>query len=114
MAGAEACLSQSETTQLDQKAKRRRLFGRSAESASIKEKASSLRDNSSRHSKESTPVVAIDPSKPGGTEEVAPTRRTSRKKSSEERKPSDRLSLFGGSLSGTLGKGRKPVPKLSM
>ena len=107
-------LSQSETTQLDQKAKRRRLFGRSAESASIKEKASSLKETSSRHSKESTPVTANDPNKPAGSEEAAPVRRTSRKKNSEERKPSDRLSLFGGTLSGTLGKGRKPVPKLSM
>ncbi|KIP10364.1 hypothetical protein PHLGIDRAFT_125572 [Phlebiopsis gigantea 11061_1 CR5-6] len=108
-------LSDSETAHLDQKAKRRRLFGRSTESASIKEKASSLKDNSSRHSKESTPVLSADPTKPEATEEApAPRRRPSKKKGSDDRKPADRLSLFGGTLSGTLGKGRKPVPKLSV
>lgn len=40
-------------------------------------------------------------------------RRRSKKRSSDDRKASDRLSLFGGSLSGTLAKARKPVPRIS-
>lgn len=72
-------------------------------------------DNASRHSKESSPVVsAQSPRKAETVDEIVPTRRPSKKKGSEERRQGDRLSLFGGSFSGTLGKGRKPVPKLSM
>ncbi|GJE87501.1 hypothetical protein PsYK624_035840 [Phanerochaete sordida] len=109
-------MSDSESTKLDAKAKRRRLFGRSTESASIKEKAPSVKDNASRHSKESSPAIpAQSPNPSEAASDVALIRRRpSKKKGSEEKRHGDRLSLFGGSFSGTLGKGRKPVPKLSI
>ncbi|KZT06474.1 uncharacterized protein LAESUDRAFT_736886 [Laetiporus sulphureus 93-53] len=65
------------------------------------------------------PPVPPSPSvaKPEPIEEVAATRRVPRKReTSEGRKASDRLSLFGGTFSGTLGKGnknRKPPPSIS-
>lgn len=46
-------------------------------------------------------------------EEVVPTRRHSKKRSTDERKASDRLSLFGSSFPSGLGKSRKPAPRLS-
>ncbi|THH29883.1 hypothetical protein EUX98_g4312 [Antrodiella citrinella] len=105
-------LSDSETAHVSEKVKRRRLFGRSAESASLKEKASSLKDSSSRHSRDfsNTPISGPIPL---GSEDAVPTRRQSKKRSGDERKASDRLSLFGSPFSGTLGKSRKPPPRLS-
>ena len=102
---------QSETAHTSDKVKRRRLFGRSAESSSsLKEKASSLKDSSSRTSKDfGTPISGPIPL----GSEPTPTRRDSRKRSGDERKPSDRLSLFGSSFSSSIGKGRKPPPRLS-
>lgn len=109
-----------ETSNQDSKAKRRRLFGRSTESASLKEKAASLKEvketNSSRHSKDSTAVVTPSDShsKISIGDEAPPKRRHSKKRSTDERKASDRLSLFGGSFTGAIGKkARKPVPRLS-
>lgn len=104
------------TNNPDAKVKRRRLFGRSTESSSLKEKASSLKDSSSRHSRDlQTPPVSASPrdAKPEFSEDVPPMRRHSKKKSTDERKASDRLSLFGSPFSGTLGKTRKPPPRLS-
>ena len=100
----------------DTKSKRRRLFGRSAESASIKEKASSLKEikesGSSRHSKESSRNDGS--SKISAGDEVPPMRRHSKKKSGDDRSKTDRLSLFGGSIGGAIAKkARKPVPRLS-
>ncbi|THG96991.1 hypothetical protein EW026_g4932 [Hermanssonia centrifuga] len=115
-------MSEGEATQQDPKSKRRRLFGRSSESTSLKEKASSLkasslkdlRETSSHHSKEATPITASDSGKPEGSEPVSPPRRHSKKKSHDDRKASDRLSLFGSSFTGSIAKKtRKPVPKLS-
>ena len=103
--------SQSETANVSDKVKRRRLFGRSAESASLKEKASSLKDSSSRHSRDFSGTPISSPVPLGS--EVAPTRRSSKKGSGDERKPSDRLSLFGSPFSSSLGKSRKPPPRLS-
>ena len=102
---------------MDAKQKRRRLFGRSAESSSLNEKGS-LKDNASRNSKDpTTPISASaspnDPKTSVFEDEQAPTRRTSRKRNSGERKASDRLSLFGSPFSGTIGKSRKPPPRLS-
>lgn len=103
----------------DHKSKRRRLFGRSAESASIKEKATSLKEikesGSSRHSKESSRVTLNDgSSKLSAGDEAAPVRRHSKKKSGDDRGKGDRLSLFGGSIGGAIAKkARKPVPRLS-
>ncbi|KAI0787073.1 hypothetical protein BC629DRAFT_1593605 [Irpex lacteus] len=108
-------LSDSETHHTESKVSRRRLFGRSAESTSLREKASSIRDNASRHSKEDSPAT------PGSTQAEhtggSPIRRHSKKKSHDSR-PSDRLSLFGGMSMPTLGvhvgsKSRKPVPRIS-
>ena len=103
-------LMQSEATHHDAKSRRRRLFGRSAESASLKEKAGSIKDSSSRHSKEVTPTTPNDG--PAENAEDLPRRRPSKKRSSGDRGASDRLSLFGGTFSGTLAKARKPVPRL--
>ncbi|KAI0340826.1 hypothetical protein BDW22DRAFT_1359658 [Trametopsis cervina] len=110
-----ATLSDSETAQIQGKVSRRRIFGRSAESTSLKEKPGSVRDSASRHSKEDSPAT------PGSAQtDLAadlPIRRHSKKKSGDERKGSDRLSLFGGigmpTLGGHIGpKARKPVPRL--
>ncbi|KAI0071841.1 hypothetical protein K474DRAFT_1629965 [Panus rudis PR-1116 ss-1] len=110
-----AVLSDSEAGHhLDAKQKRRRLFGRSTESASIKEKASSFKDTSSRNSRDvSTPVSATHSDLKEAGDEVPPMRRHNRKRSSDERKASDRLSLFGSFSSTSLGKSRKPAPRLS-
>ncbi|KAH8096600.1 hypothetical protein BXZ70DRAFT_945297 [Cristinia sonorae] len=104
-------LSDSETAHVSDKIKRRRLFGRSAESSSLKEKASSLKDSSSRHSKDLT-GTPLSGTTTLASEEVS-TRRPKKATGGEERKASDRLSLFGNSFSGTLGKSRKPPPRLS-
>ncbi|KAL4245817.1 hypothetical protein ABKN59_001635 [Abortiporus biennis] len=109
-------MSDTETAHTpDAKSKRRRLFGRSADSGSLKEKASSLKDTSSRHSRDtpSTPISHLPSDAKQEITETPPTRRHSKKKSVDERKASDRLSLFGTSFTSTLGKGRKPVPRLS-
>lgn len=103
----------------DAKSKRRRLFGRSTESGSIKEKAGSMKDSASFQSRETpTPVSSpapsaspIDGRKEG--EGASAVRRPSKgRRSTDERKAGDRLSLFGSTFSGTLGKTRKPPPRL--
>lgn len=105
---------QSEVThQPDAKNTRKRLFGRSAESASLKEKSSSIKDSSSRHSKETSPATPGEGAPGEHADTTSPVRRRSKKRDSDERKASDRLSLFGNTLSGTLAKARKPVPRLS-
>ncbi|KAJ3556322.1 hypothetical protein NM688_g2090 [Phlebia brevispora] len=110
----------SEPENQDPKAKRRRIFGRSAESSSLKEKATSLKESkessSTRHSKDSSAATLNDgSSKLSAGDEVPPMRRHSKKKSTDDRdKKADRLSLFGGSFSGAIvKKARKPVPRLS-
>ncbi|TFY59977.1 hypothetical protein EVJ58_g5442 [Rhodofomes roseus] len=127
-------MSESETVASDTKTKSRRLFWRT-DNGSIREK-SSLNDTASRHSKDTsipqTPplsaatvasVAASSTNSPDDTKSVAegappvPTARPKKKRESVDgRKASDRLSLFGTSFSGTLGKGgrsRKPPPSLS-
>ena len=98
-----------------EKAKRRKLWGRSAESASLK--AASLKETGTRLSKDSP--TALTPTNDSGSkisagDEPAPVRRHSKKRSVDS-KPSDRLSLFGSSFSGAIvgKKARKPVPRLS-
>lgn len=131
--------TQGETVASETKPKSRRLFWRT-ESGSVKER-SSLNDTASRHSKDANvpqtpPLSAVTSataasavaSSPGSvddaksTEEashppVAATARPRKKRESVDgRKTSDRLSLFGSSFSGTLGKAgksRKPPPSLS-
>ncbi|KAH9942598.1 hypothetical protein B0H21DRAFT_751037 [Amylocystis lapponica] len=115
-------LSEGETSHAPEssKGKRRRLFGRSADSGSLK-KSNSIRDFAINGSKDAiTPVTPPSASgsptdtKNGGTEEDTGTRRQARgRRSVDASKPSDRLSLFGGTFSGTIGKARKPPPRLS-
>ncbi|KAI0690842.1 hypothetical protein BC835DRAFT_1362697 [Cytidiella melzeri] len=109
-------LSDSEATHLEGKVSRRRFFGRSAESTSLKEKPSSIRDTTSRHSKEASPATPA--SVQGELAGDSPVRRHSKKKSTDDRKGSDRLSLFGGMSMPTLGvhvgsRSRKPVPSIA-
>ncbi|KAH9927346.1 uncharacterized protein B0H18DRAFT_1084840 [Fomitopsis serialis] len=123
-------MSESETVASDTKSRGRRLFWRT-ESGSVKER-SSLNDTASRHSKDTsvpqTPplsamsLAASSTNSPDGAKsapEGAPpvTARPKKKRESVDgRKASDRLSLFGTSFSGTLGKSgksRKPPPSLS-
>lgn len=93
---------------------RHRLFGRSHDSV----KADSA--SNSRHSKETTLSVGPptpDKEKPKEKEkdkDKDTTRHARARKSIDGgRGGGDRLSIFGGSFSGTLGKSRKPAPKYS-
>ncbi|CCM05538.1 uncharacterized protein FIBRA_07764 [Fibroporia radiculosa] len=128
-----AVMSESDTLPADSKHKKRRFWR--SESGSVKA-GSTISDSGSRHSKDtgsvpspptastavSAPVsTAASPtdtkSEPSNESASIVNRRTSKKRESVDgRKPSDRLSLFGTSFSGTLGKGgksRKPPPRLS-
>ncbi|PCH40745.1 hypothetical protein WOLCODRAFT_136965 [Wolfiporia cocos MD-104 SS10] len=128
-------MSEGETMSTDSKSKSRRLFWR-GDAASIKDKSSG-HETTSRNSKDtkdkepgtpqslpsaSTAVSTPDsPSelKAEGAEDsaVSVTRRASKKRDgADPRKASDRLSLFGGTFTGTLGKSaksRKPPPKIT-
>ena len=96
---------QTEGMAKDSKSKRR-LFGRSTDSGSFKEKdAESTRSGG-------TPVNSPPPSA-SPVDEAAPVRRRSKGSVDDSHKKSDRLSLFGASFTGTLGKHRKPAPRLS-
>ncbi|KAI0832877.1 hypothetical protein BC628DRAFT_1348696 [Trametes gibbosa] len=105
-----AVMSETESVRTKEPKSKRRLFGR--DSGSLKEKPSSLKDTASQHSGGGTPVTSPDTlASPEG--EQQPVRRRSKgNRSIDERKP-DRLSLFGASFTGTLGKHRKPPPRLS-
>ncbi|TFK94901.1 hypothetical protein K466DRAFT_579615 [Polyporus arcularius HHB13444] len=99
-----AVMSESESIRGKDPKSRRRLFGRS--SGSLKDK-----DNASNHSAGTSLNSPLPSSSP--VDDSAPVRRRSKStKSIDERKASDRLSLFGSSFTGTLGKHRKPAPKL--
>ncbi|KAL7282752.1 hypothetical protein ACG7TL_004227 [Trametes sanguinea] len=102
---------QTESVRTKEPKSKRRLFGRSTDSSSLKEKPASLQDNASQHSS-GTPVNT-PPASASPVDELQPVRRRSKgSKGTDERKP-DRLSLFGASFTGTLGKHRKPPPRLS-
>ncbi|KAL6307047.1 hypothetical protein BKA93DRAFT_770292 [Sparassis latifolia] len=109
----------SDTEITRSKSKRLHLFSRS-DSASIREKAHSFKDSIRSHSKEPVSPQSNGTS-PGeskqesaDTESLASTKRRPRaKKGDDDRKPSDRLSLFGSSFPATLGMARKPPPRLS-
>ncbi|CDO77198.1 hypothetical protein BN946_scf184747.g11 [Trametes cinnabarina] len=106
-----AVMSETESVRTKEPKSRRRLFGRSTDSSSLKEKPASIQDNASQHSA-GTPVNS-PPASASPVDEQQPVRRRSKGgKGVEERKP-DRLSLFGASFTGTLGKHRKPPPRLS-
>ncbi|RPD67460.1 hypothetical protein L226DRAFT_529790 [Lentinus tigrinus ALCF2SS1-7] len=99
-----AVVSESESVRGKDPKSRRRLFGRSADSGS-------LMDTASNHSA-GTPLNS-PPASASPVDETVPVRRRSKgTRSIDERKP-DRLSLFGSSFTGTLGKHRKPAPRLS-
>ncbi len=91
----------------DSKSKRR-LFGRSTDSGSFKEK-----DAESTRSSGTT--VNSPPPSASPVDETIPVRRRSKgsKSVDDNNRKSDRLSLFGASFTGTLGKHRKPAPRLS-
>lgn len=100
---------QSEGVAKDSKSKRR-LFGRSTDSGSFKEKEKDAESTRSGGTPVNSPPPSASP-----VDETAPVRRRSKSKSVEDSntKKSDRLSLFGASFTGTLGKHRKPAPRLS-
>ncbi|KAI0694374.1 hypothetical protein C8T65DRAFT_585044 [Cerioporus squamosus] len=101
-----AVMSESESVRGKDPKSRRRLFGRSTDSSSLKDK-----DTASNHSA-GTPLNSPPPSASPVDDSVPVRRRSKGARSIDERKP-DRLSLFGSSFTGTLGKHRKPAPKLS-
>ena len=81
---------------------RRRVFGRS-ESTSSKDK-----DSPSRNAKEpSTPISSVSPL------DDNVSKHGNRKRSIDGTRGSDRLSIFGGAFTGSLGKTRKPPPRYS-
>ncbi|KAI5117045.1 hypothetical protein M0805_007902 [Coniferiporia weirii] len=113
-----AALSDSESTRaLDSRSRRRRIFGRSTGSAHSDQK-----DTASRHSKEAThdagtPVSASTslpgtPSGKRGSADDASVKTHQRRKRSVDatKNSSDRLSLFGGSIS--ISRSRKPPPRV--
>ncbi|KAI0371457.1 hypothetical protein BV20DRAFT_1120507 [Pilatotrama ljubarskyi] len=106
-----AVMSETESVRTKEPKSKRRLFGRSAESGSLKEKPSSLKDNASQHSG-GTPVNT-PPASASPVDELQPVRRRSKGNRSIDGSKPDRLSLFGASFTGTLGKHRKPPPRLS-
>ncbi|TBU45202.1 hypothetical protein BD309DRAFT_989737 [Dichomitus squalens] len=100
-----AVMSETESVAKDSKS-RRRLFGRSVDSGSFNEKdAESTRSAG-------TPVSSPPPSASPNDETIPIRRRSKGSRSVDDKKP-DRLSLFGASFTGTLGKHRKPAPRLS-
>lgn len=89
---------------------KKKMFGRSFESNG------SLFQEASENGKDTalTPT-SLTSTKGDSTEEPAPFPRVNRraKKSMDNIRPSDRLSLFGNAFSGPLGKSRKPPPRYS-
>ncbi|KAH9854887.1 hypothetical protein C2E23DRAFT_816005 [Lenzites betulinus] len=105
-----AVMSETESVRTKEPKNKRRLFGR--DSGSLREKPSSVKDTASQHSGGGTPVTTPDAlGSPEGEQQVV-RRRSKRNRSIDGTKP-DRLSLFGASFTGTLGKHRKPPPRLS-
>ncbi|TFK43957.1 hypothetical protein BDQ12DRAFT_719130 [Crucibulum laeve] len=110
----------SEGEALPPKSVRRRIWGRSQDSGA---------SAPSHHSKESyspangSPIVKDIPDKDKDADkDVKPkdkdsasvtSRHTRGKRSIDAGKSGDRLSIFGATFSGTLGKGRKPAPRVS-
>ncbi|PIL37615.1 hypothetical protein GSI_01309 [Ganoderma sinense ZZ0214-1] len=104
-----AALSESEGAAKDPRSMRR-LFGRSTDSGSFKEKEKDAESTRSGGTPVNSPPLSTSP-----VDEAAPVRRRSKgnKSVDDNNKKSDRLSLFGASFTGTLGKHRKPAPRLS-
>ena len=88
---------------------KRKVFGRSFESNG------SLFREASENGKDTTSPISLTSSKRDSTEEPAPLPKAHRrpKKSIDNIRSSDRLSLFGSAFSGQLGKSRKPPPRYS-
>ncbi|KAL5507750.1 BOI2 [Sanghuangporus vaninii] len=115
-----AALSDTESAHaIESRSRRRRLFGRSTGSANSDQK-----ENGSRNSKEqqrdlgpttpvsfSTSTPGSPSTKRGSTEDGSVKFPQRRKRSVDASKTSDRLSLFGGSLS--LSRSRKPPPRMT-
>lgn len=97
---------------------RRRLFGQSHESAnsiinsSSRSKGSSLASPTARETPEDKDKDSITELKEKETNNNKDLDiRHPRSKKSSHAKHSDRLSIFGATFSGSLGKGRKPPPR---
>lgn len=100
---------------------RRRLFGRSHDS-STSSKEKDKPDSANSEGKEGGPSLSSNTSPttkeiPGKVKDkdtaTVGSRHARAKKSTDGGKPPDRLSIFGGTFSGTLGKSRKPAPRYS-
>ncbi|KAI0065849.1 hypothetical protein BV25DRAFT_1913283 [Artomyces pyxidatus] len=97
-----AVLSESDTAKKYEAKTKRSRFGRQESTSSRGRDA----ETSSRNSKDaSTPLSDV-------THVSEPSKHTARKRSLDATK-GDRLSIFGGAFSGSLGKSRKPPPRYS-
>ena len=97
---------------------RRKLFGRSHDSTgSVPSSRHSTKDSLSPtslvHPEEKEEKETKEKKQNNHDKESSATRHGRAKKSLDAGKNNDRLSLFGGSFGGTIGKGRKPPPKYS-
>lgn len=91
---------------------RRRLFGRSRDSASLKEKSPLTPNSRNSYDGSISPVSAGTPEP--DKSKLSPGRNsTRRQRSIDGARASDRLSIFNG-LGSTIGKSRKPPPRYSM
>lgn len=107
-----AAVSENDTprTANSRTSKRRHVFGRSMESTSSKDKE---KDSSSRNSKEASTPVSLSSIKRESVDDTTATVRHRPRKSVDTNKTSERLSLFGSTFGGTIGKSRKPPPRYS-
>ena len=97
---------------------RRRIFGRSHDSAaSIMNSSSRSKGSPPKGSPLSSPTV-LDNDNESVKERAMSDKdssigiRQARSRRSGDSKPGDRLSIFGATFGGTLGKSRKPPPRL--
>ena len=91
---------------------RRRLFGRSHDSVeSGKGKNKRVSDPSNSKQKDSSAQASPTKDADPDAASSVTSRHSKGKKSIDNGKPTDRLSLFGSSFSAPLGKTRKPAPK---
>lgn len=90
--------------------KRKNVFGRSFESS-----GSIRRENGENGKDTASTPISLTSTKRDSAEEPVPLPKTYRRprKSIDNTRANDRLSLFGATFSGTIGKSRKPPPRYS-
>ena len=90
--------------------KRKNVFGRSFES-----NGSIRRENGENGKDTASTPISLTSTKRDSAEEPVPPPKTNRRprKSIDNTRANDRLSLFGATFSGTIGKSRKPPPRYS-